>query len=100
MEECTFEDVFSTAVQKRMESHVFVRKYCSCVSFLCGRCCLLDIHVIQTKDIIVACKNMLYSHTNVEEHEQLSLHLQTLTEAFRFLRNCCAETANNQNIIL
>ena len=55
---------------------------------------------MQTKDIIVACKNMLYSHTNVEEHEQLSLHLKTLTEAFRFLRNCCAETPNNQNIIL
>lgn len=72
----------------------------SCVSFLCCRCCLWDIHVIQTKDIIVACKNMLYSHTNVEEHEQLSLHLQTLTEAFRFLRNCCAETPKNQNIIL
>ncbi|XP_073253068.1 ataxin-10-like [Porites lutea] len=65
-----------------------------------NRCCLSDIHVIQTKDIIVACKNMLYSHTNVEEHEQLSLHLKTLTEAFRFLRNCCAETPKNQNIIL
>lgn len=70
------------------------------VSFLYFRCCLSDIHVIQTKDVIVACKNMLYSHTNVEEHEQLSLHLQTLTEAFRFLRNCCAETPKNQNIIL
>ena len=72
----------------------------SCVSLLCCRCCLSDIHVIQTKDIIVACKKMLYSHINVEEHEQLSLHLKTLTEAFRFLRNCCAETPKNQNIIL
>ena len=48
----------------------------------------------------MACKNMLYSHMNVGEHEQLSLHLKTLTEAFRFLRNCCAETPKNQNIIL
>ncbi|KAM7433059.1 Ataxin-10 [Porites harrisoni] len=43
---------------------------------------------------------MLYSHMNVGEHEQLSIHLKTLTEAFRFLRNCCAETPKNQNIIL
>lgn len=63
------------------------------------RCSLLDINVVQAKDVIAACKNMLSAHAE-EEQNQLILCMKTLMEAFRFLRNCCAETPKNQNSIV
>ena len=57
-------------------------------------------NILQSKDIIVACKNTLCAQTGEGKEKQLILCLKALTEAFRFLRNCCAETPKNQNSIV
>ena len=55
---------------------------------------------MQVKDVIVACKDALSAQKHEGKEQQLILCLEALTEAFRFLRNCCAETTENQNSIL
>ena len=55
---------------------------------------------MQVKDVIVACKNALCAQKHEGKEQQLILCLEALTEAFRFLRNCCAETTENQNSIM
>ncbi|KAJ7357673.1 Ataxin-10 [Desmophyllum pertusum] len=65
-----------------------------------NRCIVSETHVLQMKDIIMACKNTLCVQTGEGKEQQLILCLKALTEAFRFLRNCCAETPKNQNSIV
>ena len=47
------------------------------------------------------CKDVVCVHKEDEKDQRnLNLCLKTLTETFRFLRNCCAETPKNQSYVM
>ncbi|XP_074621854.1 ataxin-10-like [Acropora palmata] len=65
-----------------------------------NRNCLLEINFLEAKDLIVMCKDVVCFQEDEKDERNLNLCLKTLTEAFRFLRNCCAETPKNQSFVI
>ncbi|XP_078369346.1 ataxin-10-like isoform X2 [Oculina patagonica] len=65
-----------------------------------NRSSVLEKNVLQLKDVIVRCKSTLCAQTDEGKEQQDILCLKALTEALRFLRNCCAETPRNQNSMI
>ncbi|XP_022785981.1 ataxin-10-like isoform X2 [Stylophora pistillata] len=59
-----------------------------------------ETNILQIKDIITACKNCMCAQKGEVEENKLIPCLKALTEAFRFLRNCCAATPKNQNSVV
>jgi len=70
------------------------------IKFQSYRCSVTEANIVQVKDVIVACKNTLCEETHEGKEQQLIHCLEAVTEAFRFLRNCCAQTPKNQNSIM
>ncbi|PFX34223.1 Ataxin-10 [Stylophora pistillata] len=65
-----------------------------------NRCMVSETNILQIKDIITACKNCMCAQKGEVEENKLIPCLKALTEAFRFLRNCCAATPKNQNSVV